>query len=59
MLNFKYDIVKISEKYREKVNNILREEWESTNIMIRGQIIDGTKLDGFLAIIYVTKYVKA
>ena len=50
MLNFKYDIVKISEKYREKVNNILREEWESTNIMIRGQIIDGTKLDGFLAI---------
>ncbi len=50
MLNLQYDIVKISEKYREKVNDILREEWESTNIMIRGQIIDGTKLDGFLAI---------
>lgn len=50
MLSFKYDIIAISEDYREKVNGILREEWESTNIMIRGQIVDGTKLDGFLAI---------
>ena len=42
-------IVEVDEAYRNKVNEILIEEWESTNIMIRGQIIDGTKLDGFLA----------
>lgn len=50
MLNCVCDIVKISEKYRDKVNDILTEEWESTNITIRGKMIDGTKLDGFLAI---------
>ena len=47
---FEYKIVPISKKYREKVNNILIDEWEATNIIIRGKIIDGTKLDGFLAL---------
>lgn len=45
-----YSIEKITEKNRQKVNNILVNEWESTNITIRGKIIDGTRLDGFLAI---------
>ncbi len=29
---------------------MLIEEWESTNIVIRGSIVDGKKLDGFVAI---------
>lgn len=43
-------ITDINEDIREKVNNILIEEWESTNIVVRGNIIDGTKLDGFVAV---------
>ena len=45
-----YDIIPITEKIREEVNQILIEEWEATNIIIRGKIVDGTKLDGFVAI---------
>jgi len=45
-----YDIKYITSENREKVNNILIEEWESTNIIVRGKIIDGTNLDGFVAI---------
>ena len=45
-----YNIEKITEKNRQKVNDILINEWEATNIIIRGKIIDGTKLDGFLAV---------
>lgn len=48
--NLNYDIVKIDEKFRNKVNNILIDEWEATDIIIRGKIIDGTKLDGFIAL---------
>ena len=48
--NFEYEIEKISEDTRDKVNKILIEEWEATDIIIRGKIVDGTKLDGFLAI---------
>ena len=50
MGNFKYDIVKLTENIRDKVNKILMEEWEATDIIIRGEIIDGTKLDGFVAL---------
>ena len=50
MGNFKYDIVKLTENIRDKVNKILMEEWEATDIIIRGKIIDGTKLDGFVAL---------
>ncbi len=45
-----YKIEKINENLRDKVNNILIDEWEATNIIVRGTIIDGTKLDGFIAI---------
>ncbi len=45
-----YNIEEITDKNRQEVNNILINEWESTNIVIRGKIIDGTKLNGFTAI---------
>ena len=45
-----YNIEEITEENRQKVNDILINEWEATDIIIRGKIIDGTKLDGFLAI---------
>ena len=44
-----YNIEEITEKNRQKINDILIHEWESTDIIIRGKIIDGTKLDGFIA----------
>ena len=47
-LNDNYKIVEITDKFRGLVNEILKEEWESTNIIIRGQVIDGNKLDGFI-----------
>lgn len=50
MKELNLNIIKIEDKHREEVNRILIDEWESTNIIIRGQIVDGTKLDGFLAI---------
>ncbi len=28
----------------------MKREWEATDIIVRGKIIDGTKLDGFLAV---------
>lgn len=47
---FDYEIVPLEEKDRENVNKILINEWEATDIIIRGKIIDGTKLDGFIAL---------
>lgn len=41
-------IERITEKNRNLVNHFLIDNWFSTNISIRGEIIDGTKLDGFL-----------
>lgn len=45
-----YNIEEITEKNRQRVNDILINEWEATDIIIRGKVIDGTKLDGFLAV---------
>lgn len=45
-----FEIIRITENNRNEVNQILINEWEATDIIIRGKIIDGTKLDGFLAI---------
>ena len=45
-----YNIEEITEKNRQRVNDILINEWEATDIIIRGNVIDGTKLDGFLAV---------
>lgn len=44
-----FNIIEIDNKYRNNVNEILKEEWESTNITIRGKVVDGTKLNGFIA----------
>lgn len=48
--DFNYKIVALEEKDRENVNKILTDEWEATDIIIRGKVIDGTKLDGFIAL---------
>ena len=48
--DFKYEIVSLEEKDRKKVNTILINEWEATDIIIRGKVIDGTKLNGFIAL---------
>lgn len=45
-----YNIVKVNDDNRQKVNDILIKEWESTDIIIRGKVVDGTKLDGFIAL---------
>ena len=41
-------IERISEKTRKLVNQFFIENWYSTDMSLRGEIIDGTKLDGFL-----------
>ncbi len=43
-----YEIEKITDKTRALVNKFFIENWFSTDMSIRGEIIDGTKLDGFL-----------
>ena len=45
-----FNIVKVSDENRKEVNELLIESWASTDIVIRGKIIDGTKLDGFIAL---------
>ena len=45
-----YEIIRIIENNWNEVNQILINEWEATIIIITGKIIDGTKLDGFIAI---------
>lgn len=42
------NIERISNKTRELVNQFFIDNWFSTDMSIRGEIIDGTKLDGFL-----------
>ncbi len=41
---------KISEKYRDNVNQILKKEWNCPPSVSRGKIIDTTNLPGFLFI---------
>lgn len=41
-------IERISNETRELVNQFFIDNWFSTDMSIRGEIIDGTKLDGFL-----------
>lgn len=43
------NIIEINQTNRNEVNNFLIEHWFSTDIVSRGKIIDGTKLDGFIA----------
>ncbi|MDO5556520.1 MAG: GNAT family N-acetyltransferase, partial [Clostridia bacterium] len=48
--NNKYEIIEINNNMRNRVNEYLINEWESTNIIVRGKIIDGTKLEGFVVL---------
>ena len=41
-------IEKISNETRNLVNQFFIDNWFSTDMSVRGEIIDGTKLDGFL-----------
>ena len=41
-------IESITSQTREMVNKFFIDNWFSTNMCIRGQVIDCTKLDGFL-----------
>ena len=42
------NIEKISKETRNLVNQFFIDNWYSTDISIRGEIIDGTKINGFL-----------
>ena len=42
------NIERINEKNRNLVNQFFRDNWFSTDISLRGEIIDCTKVDGFL-----------
>ena len=42
------NIKRISNETRDLVNQFFIDNWFSTDMSIRGKIIDGTKLDGFL-----------
>ncbi|MDO5556260.1 MAG: GNAT family N-acetyltransferase [Clostridia bacterium] len=44
-----FRILEVTTSNREAANDILKNEWGSTNIISRGEIIDGTKLSGFIA----------
>ena len=43
-----FNIEKISNENRKEVNEFLIDSWSSTDMVIRGKIIDCTKLDGFV-----------
>ena len=42
------EMIKVTNKNREEVNKFLMDNWYSTDIVIRGKIVDGTKVDGFI-----------
>lgn len=44
-----YELKEITDKNRDEVNKILINEWEATDIIIRGKVIDGTKISGIIA----------
>ena len=48
-------IERISDETRNLVNQFFIDNWFSTDMSVRGEIIDGTKLDGF----YYKKIIKS
>lgn len=44
-----YELKEITEENRELTNKILINEWETTDIIIRGKVVDGTKVPGIVA----------
>lgn len=43
------EIISISDKNREQINDFLISHWYSTDMVVRGEVVDMTKLDGFAA----------
>ena len=43
------EIISISDKNKEQINNFLISHWYSTDMVVRGEVVDMTKLDGFAA----------
>lgn len=42
------DIKTISQKNRQQINNFISSQWFSTDMVVRGEIIDMTTMDGFI-----------
>lgn len=42
------NLKRISSQNRQKVNNFISSHWFSTNMVVRGELVDMTKLDGFV-----------
>lgn len=45
----KLKIIKLSNKNRQYANEIIINNWASTDIVIRGEVVDATKVEGFFA----------
>lgn len=44
------EYIKINMQNRERINSFIAEHWFSTNMIIRGTIVDMTKVDGIAAL---------
>jgi ribosomal protein S18 acetylase RimI-like enzyme len=47
MIQDNYRIQSISTDNREEINKIIQNQWFSTDMVIRGEVVDMTKLDGY------------
>lgn len=47
-MNKQYNIQPIDPENREKVNRFIQKRWFSTDMLIRGEVVDLTKADGFV-----------
>lgn len=44
------EIINISPENRKQINDFIRSQWFSTDMIVRGEVIDMTILDGFVAV---------
>jgi len=44
------EIINISPENRKQINDFIRSQWFSTDMVVRGEVIDMTILDGFVAV---------
>lgn len=44
------EIINISPENRKRINDFIRSQWFSTDMVVRGEVIDMTILDGFVAV---------
>ncbi len=43
-----FEIITVTNKNRQDVNQFLLDNWYSTDIIIRGEVVDGTNVEGFI-----------